>query len=148
MQRTVINSLSESYYNHKPVPMTQSVMSLKNEDLEKAREIKAFLEKHFKVHHSYNDLVKKFGINKQKLKTTFKAVANCNIHEYITKLRMEKAKGLLENTNSTIGNIAEMVGLHKSNFIIQFKNYTGKTPTEWRNIRGLDGGPITKHTGT
>lgn len=113
--------------------MIQSVMSVKNEDIEKAREIKVFLEKNYNEHHSYDDLVRKFGINKLKLKTAFKALTNCNVHEFVTKVRMENGKVMLENTDKTIKDIAKRVGLDKSNFIIQFKHYTGKTPTQWRN---------------
>jgi two-component system, response regulator YesN len=108
-------------------------MGLKNEDLAKAIEIKQFLEKHYQEHHDYDYLVHKFGMNKFKLKQAFKAVSNDNVHSYITKLRIEKAKELLASTDRTICFIADKVGLDKSNFNIQFKKLTGKTPSEWRN---------------
>ena len=108
-------------------------MRLKNEDLAKALEIKQFLEKHYQDHHDYDYLVHKFGINKFKLKVAFKAVTNDNVHSYITKLRVERAKEMLESTDRTVGFIADKVGLDKSNLNIQFKKLTGKTPSEWRN---------------
>jgi two-component system response regulator YesN len=108
-------------------------MRLKNEDLAKAIEIKQFLEKHYTENHNYDDLVHRFGMNKFKLKVAFKAVTNDNVHSYITKLRVEKAKELLESTDRTVGFIADKVGLDKSNLNIQFKKLTGKTPSEWRN---------------
>lgn len=127
--------------------MIVSGISLKNEDLAKAREIKTFLEKNYHVRHSYDDLVRKFGINKLKLKKAFKAATNQNVHEYLTKVRIENAKTLLQNTDRTIRDIAKKVGLDKSNFIKQFKNVTGKTPTEWRNNPDL-GDVVFEHTGT
>jgi AraC-like DNA-binding protein len=108
-------------------------MRLKNEDLAKALEIKQFLEKHYHDHHDYDYLVHKFGMNKFKLKVAFKAVTNDNVHAYITKLRVERAKEMLESTDRTVGFIADKVGLDKSNLNIQFKKLTGKTPSEWRN---------------
>jgi AraC-like DNA-binding protein len=116
--------------------MIQSVMTVKSEDLEKAREIKAFLEKNYQVHYSYDELVRRFGFNELKLKRTFKAVANCNAYEFVTKVRIENAKVMLENTNRTIRDIAQQVGWDKSNFIKQFKQCTGQTPTAWRNNCG------------
>jgi len=113
-------------------------MRLKNEDLAKALEIKQFLEKHYQEHHDYDYLVHKFGMNKFKLKVAFKAVSNDNVHSYITKLRIERAKELLESTDKTIGCIADKVGLDKSNFNIQFKKLTGKTPSEWRNYKSAN----------
>ena len=112
--------------------MIKSVISLKNEDLETAAAIKAFIEKHYTEHFSYDDLVRKFGMNKFKLKFAFREVANDNVYEHVTKVRIEHGKELLEQTNKTIREIACRVGLDKSNFIIQFKKITGKTPAEWR----------------
>ena len=120
-------------------------MSPKNEDLEIARKIKAFLEINYKIHHSYDDLVRRFGINEFKLKRAFKVFINCTVHEYLTKVRIENAKALLENTDRTIRDVAENVGLDKSNFIKQFKRHTGKKPTEWRNNTCLDDDPLIKH---
>lgn len=128
--------------------MIRPVISLKNEDLEKAMEIKAFLEINYAVHQSYDNLVRKFGINELKLKRAFKVLYNCTVHEYLTKVRIEQAKALLVNTDRTIRNIAQHVGLDKSNFIKQFKNITGKTPTEWRNNHGLDKEAHLNNTGT
>jgi AraC-like DNA-binding protein len=108
-------------------------MPLKNEDLARALEIMDFLKKNYQDHHDYECLVQKFGMNKFKLKLAFKAVSGLNVHAYITRLRVERAKELLESTDRTIEFIAAKVGLDKSNLIIQFKKLTGMTPSEWRN---------------
>jgi len=42
----------------------------------------------------------------------------------------------LENTYLTVNEIADKIGLHKSNFARQFKKLTGKTPLEWRKNPG------------
>lgn len=121
-------------------------MPLKS-DLEKAREVKAFLEKHYREHYSYDDLVNKFGLNKFKLKQAFKIVAGDNVHEFVTKVRIEHAKVYLENTDLTNRDIAARVGIDKSNFYIQFKKKTGKTPDEWRKDPGSNNG-LFENTGT
>ena len=107
-------------------------MQLKNDDIARAMEIKEFLQKHYCEHYDYEYLVSRFGMNKFKLKHAFKAVAGDNVHVFITKLRIEKAKELLENTDLTIEYIASKIGLDKSNLNIQFKKITGKTPSQWR----------------
>jgi len=108
-------------------------MRLKNEDLARALEIMDFLKKNYQDHHDYECLVQKFGMNKFKLKLAFKAVSGYNVHAYITQLRINRAKEMLENTDHTIEFIAAKVGLDKSNLNIQFKKLTGMTPSEWRN---------------
>jgi len=108
-------------------------MQLKKEDLEKARQIQEFLEKNYQRSYGYQDLVKLFAVNKNKLKLAFTAVTNDTIHAYVTRVRMEHAKKWLATTNLNIATIAEKVGLDKSNFNIQFKKATGQTPSSWRN---------------
>jgi AraC-like DNA-binding protein len=117
---------------------TLSTMQLKNEDLAKAQEIKTFLEKHYQDHFDYDYIAQKFHINQFKLKQAFKAVANDNIYRFLTKIRVERAKELLETTDHTVSHIATRVGWDKSNFNIQFKKYTGKTPSQWRNEPFVD----------
>ena len=107
-------------------------MLLKKEDLEKARQIAAFLETNYQESYGYDFLCKKFTINKFKLKMAFASVANDTIHAFLTKVRIQHAKRLLEKTDLNIGLIAVKVGLDKSNFNIQFKKHTGKTPSDWR----------------
>lgn len=107
-------------------------MPVKKCYIEKALEIKDFLEKNYQEHYDYEFLVQKFGISKRKMIESFKEVVNDNIHSFITKKRIEKAKQLLESTDYTIEYIACKVGLDKSNLNIQFKKTTGKTPSEWR----------------
>ena len=108
-------------------------MQLNKEDLEKAKEIQEFLEANYQQRYGYQYLVKKFAVNRNKLKLAFATVTNDTIHAYLTKVRIEHAKKLLETTNLNIESIAESVGLDRSNFNIQFKKATGQTPSGWRN---------------
>jgi AraC-like DNA-binding protein len=107
-------------------------MQLKKEDLEKAKQVKEFLEKNYQESYGYKLLCKKFAINKKNLVMAFTIVANDTIHAFVTKVRIKHAKILLSTTELNIGLIAVRVGLDKSNFNIQFKKLTGKTPSEWR----------------
>jgi len=107
-------------------------MQVKKEDLEKAKAIKEFLEKNYQETFSYDRLAKKFGMNTFNMKLAFKAVTNDNIHAYLTKVRVAHAKRLLETTDRNVGYIAGQVGLDRSNFYLQFKKITGKSPSEWR----------------
>ena len=46
-----------------------------------------------------------------KLKTSFKQLQGCTITEYIQQRRMSQAEHLLIDTDFTMGQIAEMIGL-------------------------------------
>lgn len=103
------------------------------EDLEKCRLAKSIIEKEYGYHITQNELVQRVFLNKNKLTRGFKEITGDTIHEFLTKLRMEKAQELLETTDLTVETIAGRLGLHHSNLIKQFKAFTGSTPKEWRN---------------
>lgn len=107
-------------------------MSIKNEDLEKARLVKAIIEKEYHKHFTIADLVQLAGSNKKMLNAAFKHLTGKPIIMYQREVRIEQAKLLLVNTSHSIEVIAGRVGLDRSNLEKQFKKLTDKTPREWR----------------
>ena len=71
-----------------------------------------------------------------KLKYSFKRLFNKSTFEYITEIRMEKAKRLLADTGLSIESIAMQVGSKKSGaFAAAFRKYTGALPKEYRSAK-------------
>lgn len=67
----------------------------------------------------------------------FKKNMGRTFSEYLSVLRLEKAKNLLETTDMTLTDIAEQCGyLNGSAFMRSFKKQTGITPTVYRNEYG------------
>lgn len=63
----------------------------------------------------------------------FKNTFQMTFKKYLLQQRMEKAKRLLEEGNTSIGNICEQVGIsNPSYFSHLFKQYTGKIPSEYK----------------
>ncbi|MBS5914266.1 helix-turn-helix domain-containing protein [Paenibacillus macerans] len=63
----------------------------------------------------------------------FKKETGMTFIEYITRMKMERAKELLDGTRHSVGEIGEMLGYdNQSYFIKTFKGYTGATPMEYR----------------
>ena len=53
--------------------------------------------------------------------------------QYLVKKRMDKAKRMLEEGNTSIRTICEEVGISNPSYISQlFKQYTGKLPSEYK----------------
>jgi YesN/AraC family two-component response regulator len=111
-------------------------MQLRSDDLQKAHLVKALIDKEYYKQYTYEDLVYLYGTNKFKLKFAFRAIVNDSIYEYHTKVRIERAKELLETSELSVEQIARKIGIDKSNLCKQFKRLTGKTPTEWRSANG------------
>lgn len=75
----------------------------------------------------------KFNVSLSYLSQYFKEKTNSTILDYITTLKMEKAKNLLLTSNMTLKDIAEQIGyVNVSSFIRRFKQVTGMTPGEYK----------------
>ena len=62
-----------------------------------------------------------------------KKEVNQNFTDYLWKLRLDKAKELLRDTEQSIDEISEAVGyLNTSSFRRKFKQDTGLTPSQYR----------------
>ena len=63
----------------------------------------------------------------------FKEEAGITFIEYLTTLRMTKAKALLSDPAIPVKEVGTKVGYQDPNYFSRiFKRYTGKTPTEFR----------------
>jgi len=102
------------------------------QDLERAKEIKEFLENNCQEMIDALFLTKKFGMNTSCLRIAFKTLTNQTPHAYLTMIRIEKAKKLLQKTDLNATIIAARVGLDKTNLYKHFKKLTGFTPAQWR----------------
>lgn len=73
------------------------------------------------------------GFSKNYFIASFKRTLGESPYSYLSKLRISKAKLLLETTNESVHDIAIKCGFKKSNTLTSlFKSSTGKTPTEYR----------------
>lgn len=67
------------------------------------------------------------------LSALFKKETGMNFSDYLTKVRMEKAKELLCRTSKLVSEIAYEVGFNDYRYFGQlFKKYTGQTPREFQ----------------
>lgn len=80
-----------------------------------------------------DDICKNMGISRVQLYRKVKALLNINVNDYILNTRLQKAKYLLRNESSTIGEIAAETGFSSpAYFSSVFKTKVGVTPKEYR----------------
>ena len=76
------------------------------------------------------------NVSSKYLSAVFKKEKNTGILDYIGKIRISKAKQLLEETYMNMEDIYKKVGFtNKITFIRIFKKWEGITPSEYRNLR-------------
>jgi AraC family L-rhamnose operon regulatory protein RhaS len=74
------------------------------------------------------------GIQRTRLNTVFQKLTGCTPMEYLTRLRMERAKTLLRETETKVIDIAFECGFSSSQYFANtFKHATGMTPSEYRS---------------
>jgi AraC-like DNA-binding protein len=72
------------------------------------------------------------GISQRKITETISHKFNCNVKTYINQIRISEAQRLLKETDLNISEIGYTVGFSSpSNFNRVFKNFTGKSPSEF-----------------
>ncbi len=91
------------------------------------------------IHHHYDcdiqvkDIAASVSVHPGYFHRIFKASMGVTIMEYLTMIRMEKAKMLLAQTDIPITDIASYVGINSREYFSSlFKKYTGSTPLHYR----------------
>ncbi|HZG83997.1 helix-turn-helix domain-containing protein [Paenibacillus sp.] len=74
------------------------------------------------------------GTNHYTLSRAFKMYAGKNFIDYLTEVRIEKAKDLIRDTGLKMYDIAERVGYQNSYFNRIFKKLEGVTPRQYREL--------------
>lgn len=97
-----------------------------------------FLKDHLAEDNSILVICNKFGISQPYLSKIFKTFMGCTYNEYLTELRIERAKSMLrEKKSPLIGEIAVTVGFADQFYFSKvFKNKVGCTPREYKQAEG------------
>ena len=91
------------------------------------------------IHHHYDcdiqvkDIAASVNVHPGYFHRIFKASMGCTVMEYLTSIRMEKAKMLLANTDIPIADIASYIGINSREYFSSlFRKHTGNTPASYR----------------
>ncbi|MBB3113135.1 YesN/AraC family two-component response regulator [Paenibacillus phyllosphaerae] len=97
-------------------------------------EILTILNQEYRHPITLSSLSERVYLSPNYLRIIFKNKMRISIQEYLTNLRLSKAKELLKETRYKVHEVGEMVGYENSTyFSIVFKNYMKMTPGEYRN---------------
>lgn len=118
-----------SYKEKNTTPSTLHV----DEEKQRLRLIGEYINQYYCTDIPLSDLAAMGNMSISKLKYCFKMMYGCTVTEYITNLRLEQAKKMLESGEKSITEIAGLVGYQKTgSFSRMFKRQTGVLPREYR----------------
>lgn len=97
-------------------------------------EVLQYIHLHYMEDISIERICSVFYFNQSYFSVLFKGKTGENYNDYVTELRIGKAKGLLKSGRYKVNEIAEMVGYNSSRYFSKvFKAKTGELPKEYKN---------------
>ncbi len=97
------------------------------------KQIKLYINEHLPDNLSLACLAELFHFNPSYLSRLFKAETGTNLSDYITEMRVERAKLLLQDYKLKIYDVSSAVGFESPHYFTRFfKKSTGLTPYEYR----------------
>ena len=95
---------------------------------------KTYIDENYEKELTLDSVARKIAISPYYLSKLFKDEIGENFIEYLTRLRINQAKKLLEENRFSIKEICMLVGYSDPNYFSRiFKKIEGVTPTEYRD---------------
>ncbi|WP_158560775.1 response regulator transcription factor [Paenibacillus contaminans] len=96
--------------------------------------VKFWVKEHYAEQVSMKNIAAHLYMNAAYLGSLFKAQTGVGFSEYVLRIRMEKAKEMLEANDMKVYEVAAAVGYNDMDwFYEKFKQYTGVNPGDYRN---------------
>jgi two-component system response regulator YesN len=134
-----IDSLAE--LKHWLIDYFHSVLSVVGDILDSSKrsevmDARQYVSMHLNKRISLEEVAEHLHLNPSYFSRLFKKETGETFIEFVTRLKISRAKELLDQTNQSAGKICELLGYdNQSYFIKLFKANVGVTPIEYRNSK-------------
>lgn len=114
--------------------LASNYISISKSDRDAIVEAKRIIDSQLAFAPSCEELARKVNISTSKLTKGFSSMFGTSVHAYIIDQRLEKAAGLLLESNLNVSQVATLVGYSKpSNFAAAFKKKYGVIPKNYKD---------------
>lgn len=109
----------------------QQVSLFNSEDVTRLEQARQILEQRLANPPTQKELATEVLMSESKLRKDFKEYFSVTIHDYLTRVRMERARAYLLEDKLSVYEVALLTGFgHQNNFSSAFKKYYGISPGE------------------
>lgn len=102
------------------------------EENDAVAKVMGMMEANYPEALSIDELSRQVGLNRTYFSAIFKEKTGKSPYQYLTALRIHKARTLLTQTELSVTEVAALVGMDPRNFARCFKKETGKTPLHYK----------------
>lgn len=103
------------------------------------RQATAYMHQHYDFGIQVKDIAAAVNLHPGYLHRIFKANMACTVMDYLTRLRVDKARMLLARTDIPLLEITEYIGMNSRQYFSSvFKKHTGMTPVQYRKSVAAD----------
>ncbi|WP_098749002.1 response regulator [Paenibacillus sp. EZ-K15] len=115
--------------------LASALQSQKQTGQDLIHDITTFIEQNYQNDVSLYDIANRFHVSREYISRKFKQKHGINIPEHLNRIRISKAKVLLQNRGLKMAAISEMVGFkNEKYFSLVFKKQEGISPKEFRKL--------------
>jgi AraC-like DNA-binding protein len=99
-----------------------------------------YVDSHLDETISLADMAAVAGLSRMYFAAQFRAATGIRPHEFLLRRRIDRAKQMLAETESTLVDVALSVGFqNQAHFTTVFRRFVGETPYRWRSCNRTDG---------
>lgn len=132
----VYNLAAHLFRNYRNAEISDREYEIRMTRLKRLNDIMQYAEDHYDEKLSASFFAKRCFLSEYYFCHMFKSEMGISFTEYINRLRIQKARLLIENTAESITDISAMTGFDDVNYFSRiFKKYTGVTPSSLRKKR-------------
>lgn len=92
------------------------------------------IQKNYGIPSVLEDTAERLQVTTRYLRKVFREDMGIGLYEYVTSVRIERAKELLLKENSQVQDVARQVGYESAGYFSRyFQKHVGMTPKEWQN---------------
>ena len=93
----------------------------------------AIVEAEYSTDLSLDDIARRVASSRRQLQRAYAEIGNTTFREHLTRVRMDRAAGLLNDRALTVREVARRVGYRQpAQFAKAFRRYLGVAPSDYR----------------
>ncbi|MFD0681533.1 MULTISPECIES: response regulator [unclassified Paenibacillus] len=117
------------------IELSKQLLAHQHQDSNVIFEIAKYIQNHYHQDITLQEIANHFYLSREYISRKFKQQFQVNLSDYLSGIRLEKAKLLLLNPHLRIAQVAEMVGYDDEKYFSKvFKKMNGFSPNEYRKV--------------